>query len=475
MLTGREITSNRPAGGTRLEGHGLGVPACTHKQETRAVTTMLDTPQVKTLRADLTAKAAGIDALANSWKTEGGKLVITTEQHDQYKQAVADAEMVKSLLDDAETAAGLNAHLAEPTGVPAAGWAAANEQRAADREVKTLGDYFTASDQFAAAKGNPRPFIQFTVDRSIADLRAASQFKDVYAGTGGTQTLPGIGRVQELPMRELRLRQHHVRDLFPSGTTNAAVLYGIRETGFTNAARAVPQRENADGTPNSAGAVFGKKPRSSIQLTPVLYNVATIAHLIDAHRNILDDEPRLRDFLNRRMTDGVMLAEDNDILWADGTGESVVGFFNTPGLQTFTGSSADPYTAQIRRAATRVELAEYSATGIIVHPLDWEALELETDNEGRYRLAVSVAVGGEKRVWTMDVIPTTAMTQGQYLLGAFGMGSMFYDRETVNVTVSTENADNYERNVVTFRAESRGALEVFRPESHVAGTFTTPV
>lgn len=437
------------------------------------MTTMLD-PRVKELREALTVKAAEIDEIAHSWKIEtGGKLVITPDQHKQYKAAVGAAEDIKGLLDTAERAAGIKDHLAAPGSVPAAGWAAANTLRA-EGQTKTLGDYFTESDQFTSAKGNPRPFIQFQVDRSIADLRAASQQKDVYAGTGGTVGLPGIGGIQELPMRETRLRQRHVRDLFPVGTTTASVLYGIRETGFTNSARAVAQRENADGTANSAGAVYGKKPRSDISLTPVLYNVATIAHLIDAHRNILDDEPRLRDFLNRRMTDGVFLAEDRDILWADGTGESIVGFFNTPGLQIYTGSSADPLTAQIRRAATRVELAEYAATGVIVHPLDWEALELETDDNGRYRLAVSVAVGGEKRVWTMDVIPTTAMTQGQYLLGAFGMGSMYYDRETVSVTVSTENADNYERNVVTFRAEARGALEVFRPEAHVAGTFTTP-
>lgn len=437
------------------------------------MTTMLN-PRVKELRELLSTKAAEIDQLAHSWKTEnGGKIVISADQHKAYKQAVNDAEGVKELLVDAERAAGINEYLDAPGSVPAAGWAAANTLRA-EGQTKTLGDYFTGSDQFAGAKGNPRPFIQFSVERSIADLRAASEWKDVYAGTGGSVGLPGIGRIQELPMRETRLRQKHVRDLFPVGTTNAAVLYGIRESGFTNAARAVPQRENEDGTPNSAGLVYGKKPRSDIQLTPVLYNVATIAHLIDAHRNILDDEPRLRDFLNRRMTDGVMLAEDRDMLWADGTGESIVGFFNTPGLQVYTGSSADPYTAQVRRAATRVELAEYAATGVIVHPLDWENLELERSTDGHYRLPVSVAAGGEKRVWTMDVIPTTAMTQGQYLLGAFGMGSMYYDRETVSVTVSTENSDNYERNVVTFRAEARGALEVFRPEAHVAGTFTTP-
>jgi hypothetical protein len=431
-------------------------------------------PRVKELRDALQTKAAEIDGLASAWKTEdGGKLVISTDQHKAYKSAVTEAEQIKELLTDAEKAAGLREFMGAPAHTPAAALDAVTSS-SVESEAKTLGDYFLDSDQYRQEKSSPRPYINFTVDRSVFELRAAAQHKDVYAGTGGSVNIGTIGGVQALPMREMRLRQKHVRDLFPSATTTAAVLYGVRETGYTNSARAVPQRENADGTANSSGAVFGLKPRSDIQLTPVIYNVGTIAHVLDAHRNILEDEPRLRDFLNRRMSDGVMLAEDRDILWSDGTGESIVGIFNTPGLQTYTGSNQDEFSAQIRRAATRVELAEYASTGVVLHPLDWEALELEETDTGEYRIAMSVAVGAEKRVWTMDVVSTTAMTQNNYLLGAFGLGAMYYDRETVSVTVSTENKDNYERNVVTFRAESRGALEVMRPESFVAGTFTTP-
>ncbi len=432
--------------------------------------------RVRELRTALQTKAAEIDGLANDWKTEaGGKLVISTEQHKAYKQAVSDAEEIKGLLDTAERAAGINAHLDGAGSTPAAGTDAAHAHRESNfTELKTLGDYFTESEGFKSARGQTRPYIQFSVDRSVFDLRAATQQKDIYAGTGGSVQIPTIGGVQSLPFREQRLRQKHVRDLFPSATTTASVLYGVRETGFTNQARGVPQRENVDGSINPAGPVYGLKPKSDIQLTPVTYNIATIAHVLDAHRNILEDEPRLKDFLNRRMSDGVMLAEDRDILYGDGTGETIVGLFNTPGLQTYVGDSADKYSAQIRRAATRVELAEYVSTGIVLHPLDWESLELEQSTDGHYRLATSVAVGAEKRVWTQDVISSTAISQGQYICGAWGMGAQYYDRERISVTVSTENKDNYERNVITFRAEARGALEVMRPESFVAGTFVTP-
>ena len=441
------------------------------------MTTMLD-PRVKELQGALSKKALEIDEIGKSFVMEDGGVVISPEKRDAYKKALGQAEDIKSLLGDAEKAAELRGFLGEAREVPTAGDDAADAQRKAAEgglELKTLGDYFVEAEGFKHLSKSPNPNMQVRIDRSLFDLYAAGQKKDIYSATGGSVSINTLGQPERLPFRETRLRQAHVRDLFPSASTTAAVLYGVRETGFSNAARAVPERENPDGTINPNGSVFGHKPKSTITLEPVLYQVCTIAHTLDSHKYILDDEPRLRDFLNRRMVDGVMLAEDEDLLNGDGVGESIVGIYNTPGIQTYTGLSSDAYSGQIRRAATRAMLAEYQPNGLVLHPLDWEALELEQTTDGHYRIAVNVAVGGEKRVWSMDIVATTAQTQGQFLVGAFGLGAQFYDRESVNVVVSTENKDNFERNVITFRAEERAALEVPRPESFVLGAFTTPV
>ncbi len=124
---------------------------------------------------------------------------------------------------------------------------------------------------------------------------------------------------------------------------------------------------------------------------------------------------------------------------------------------------------------TKALLAEYEPTGVVLSPNMWENVEVELGSDGQFRIAVAVAVGAEKRVWRMKVVETTAMPDTRYLVGAFGMGAQLYDRESVNVTVSTENADAFERGYVTFRAEERVGLEVPRPESFVCGTWTTPV
>jgi HK97 family phage major capsid protein len=144
---------------------------------------------------------------------------------------------------------------------------------------------------------------------------------------------------------------------------------------------------------------------------------------------------------------------------------------NTEGVQIYPGLTSDRKSAQIRRAATRAILAYFSPTGVVMHPFDWEEIELETDANGQYTVAISVAVGGEKRVWRLNVVDSPAMQQGKSLVGAFGTGAKLYDREAVNIQISTENRDLFERNAYTLRAEERLGLVVDRPESFVVVNF----
>jgi HK97 family phage major capsid protein len=125
----------------------------------------------------------------------------------------------------------------------------------------------------------------------------------------------------------------------------------------------------------------------------------------------------------------------------------------------------------LRRSATRVLLAFYEPTGFVLHPYDWEAIELTKDKQDRYILVTNVAVGAEARVWRQPVIETPAMTQGSWLTGAFGLGAQLYDREEANIRIAEQHADFFIRNAVAILAEERLALATKRPESFVKGTF----
>lgn len=434
--------------------------------------------RVRELKTALRTATDEIDRLAGTWKDEtgNGHYALSREQHKDYLSAVEKADQIKTLIAAEEKAAGIFEYLNAPEGTPAAGAEAAQSQRG---EIKSAATEFMGSEAFMQMKASDfRQGGTFKMDRGIPDLARASQMKDVYSAMGGEVSIPSLGSAQALGFTERTLRPGRVRDLFPSERTQAAMLYGIRETGYTNRARTVPERTAADGvSPATGGAtdVFGLKPKSELTIVPVTYPIATIAHIMYVHRNTLNDEPRLRGILDRDMIDGVKMAEDEQILWGDGVGENLTGLMNTTGVQNYTGLAADPFSSQIRRAATRSILAYFQPTGVVLHPLDWERIELEKDANGAYTVAVSVAVGGEKRVWRLAVTDTPAMVQGRGLVGAFGTGAKLYDREEVNIQISTENRDLFERNAYTLRAEERLGIVVDRPESFVDVTFTTPV
>lgn len=431
--------------------------------------------RITELKAVLATKGQEIEHLANSWKDETGKgqFVLSTKQHTDYVNTINEAEKIREAIAAEEKALGIFEYLDAPARSPEAGQDAAAGHLARG-QVKSVSTEFMESRAYQEMKSQDFQIGgRIKIEHGIPDLSRAG-LKDVYSAMGGTIEIPTLGRAESVGWTERTLRPGRVRDLFPAERTTAAMLYGIRETGYTNRAAVVPQRTAADGGPATGGPtdVFGLKPKSELSIVPQSYPIATIAHIMYVHKNALDDEPRLRGILDRDMIDGVKMAEDEQILWGDGVGDNLTGLMNTPGIQTYTGLASDRASAQVRRAATRAILAYFQPTGVVLHPFDWENIELETDNNGAYTVAVSVAVGGEKRVWRLAVSDTPAMTQGDALVGAFGTGAKLYDREQVNVMVSTENRDLFERNAYTLRAEERLGLVVDRPESFVHLNFT---
>lgn len=438
------------------------------------------------LQTALRDKMAEGDAISASFKIEeksggGTGVVVSPEQRDAFRAALGEAQEIKGLLELEEAREGIKSYIGSPPESSIAAQEAAGEAKAAAAaatEFKSLGQRFLDSEVYAEMKasGSSVTRVPFSVN---ADLRSMS-VKDVFGLSAGLVAgIPGLGSAQQTAMVTRAVRPTRVRDLFPRDTTTASVLYGIRETGFTNAAATVAQRTNIDGTPNPVGSVFGLKPKSNVTIVTVTYPVATIAHLLDVHKTVLDDEPRLRNLLDRDMIDGVAMAEDDQILYGNGVGENITGILNTAGIQSYTqrngtvpaGKPAEKKSAAIRRAATRAALAYYQPTGVVLHPLDWEDIELEEDSQGAFRVAVSVAIGAEKQLWRLSVVDTPAIQEGDFLVGGFGTAAKLYDRELVTVSASTENRDNYERNAITIRGESRLALEVSRPEALVAGSF----
>jgi HK97 family phage major capsid protein len=204
--------------------------------------------------------------------------------------------------------------------------------------------------------------------------------------------------------------------------------------------------------------------------------VRTVGHTIRASEDVLADTPRLQDIINGKMMYGWRLAAEAQILNGLGTNETIRGILATPGIGGYTqrnttSTPTERISDALRKAATLASLANFPANGIVLHPLDWQDVELERDTTGGLIVATNVSIGAEQRLWRMRVVDSPAIAQKTALVGSFGLGATVYDREDASILVSTEDRDNVVRDAVTIRCKGRLALSVENPESFVKVTL----
>lgn len=317
---------------------------------------------------------------------------------------------------------------------------AGGERRA--KAEKSVGERFVESEELkdyvkSGGRGKSR-----TMEVKTITSLGASAGPGIY-----TDRLPGV--IEE-PLRPLT-----IRSLLDQGTTSSNLIEWIRELLFTN---------NADVV--SEGAL---KPESNITYERQDVPVRTIAHWIRATRQVLADFPQLMSLINGRLTYGLKIKEEDEILLGDGTGEHILGLIPqaTP-YNVALNRPADTMIDIIRHAILQVRLAFYPASGIVLTPTDWHTIELTKDNENRYLLAAPSG-RAPPMLWGLPVVESDGMPNGDFLVGAFRMAATLFDREQASVMISTEDGDNFVRNLVTILAEERLALAVSRPAAFVHG------
>jgi HK97 family phage major capsid protein len=432
-----------------------------------------DESRLSELQGALRTKMADNKTIADSFKIEDGIVVVTPEQKSAFDRNMSDIREIKGLIDGLEQMKSVEQWGSEPQGSVSGSFDAGAQFR--PTEAKSLGQMFTDSPEFKSLQGgrNGANMVSpFVLNSSVAN--AGFNVKDVYSalpsGTPGS-----FGTIQRDAMVTPPTRTKRVRDLFPARTTTAAVIEYFRMLGFTTPGTTAVN--NAGPVAERSGSAFAAKPQSSFQFVGEQAPVRTLAHWEAAHRNVLADEPQLRSIIDNELLYGLRLQEDYQILQGDGTGENLKGILETPGIQTYDWSSGantpvvDTKADAIRRAATLALLAYYEPTGVVLNPQDWEDIELTKDSNGQYLIAVSVAMGGEPKLWRVPIVDTPAMPVGQALIGAFGTGAQLYDREQASIRISEQHADFFVRNAIVILAEQRLALAVKRPESFVSVTF----
>jgi HK97 family phage major capsid protein len=317
-----------------------------------------------------------------------------------------------------------------------------------DQSVKSIGEQLTEHDSFASLVKNGRGTARL-------HTRAVTNLTSLTTGTGGVGVAIRPDRVEGVITQPQR--QFTIRDLIMPGRTGSNAIEFVQESGFQNMAAPV--------------AEAALKPQSDLSYSLVTTTVKTIAHWFRASKQVLADIPALQSYINGRAIYGLKYVEETQILAGDGTGQNLLGLIpQATAYDTTRTKTGDTGIDVLSHAITQVRVAEYRASGIVLNPNDWERLSLKKDTTGQY-IWVSVTDGGIARMWRLPVVDTNAMPAGKFMVGAFDIAAQVFDREDAAVEVSTEDQDNFVKNMVTIRAEERLALAVYRPQSFVYGTF----
>lgn len=262
-----------------------------------------------------------------------------------------------------------------------------------------------------------------------------------------------------LPRRRLTIRA-----LLGAGSTGSNLVEYFKEKTFVNNAGMVAETT--------------EKPESEITYELASAPVRTIAHWVPASRQLMDDAPQLQTLVDSSLRYGLALKEEQQFLFGDGQGQNLHGMmpqataFDPTRVDINATAGGDPtkYTRLdvLRDAAGQAAEADLPSSGIILNTRDfWNLLGIK-DGDGNYILPVDTS-----DIWGLPVVYTNAMPVGEFLVGAFETATQIFDRMQPEVLVSSEDRDNFIKNMLTIRGESRLAFAVKRAAALIKGDFNT--
>lgn len=228
-------------------------------------------------------------------------------------------------------------------------------------------------------------------------------------------------------------------------------------------------------TNNAAPVALGAlKPTSVYALERVTAPTTTIAHLSDPIPiQHLEDETSLETFIGFEMLYGLKLAIDDQVLNGDGIDPNLAGVLNTAGIQVQAYDTSVLITT--RKALTKLQLAGIvdqsdgnvpAQVAYVMHPSDWEAIELLTNVDGEYLMREGPVDPAKRQLWGIPVLVTESVAVGAALLGHWSQAKMVA-RGGVSVKWTDAVSDDFSRNQVRFRVEGRFGLGVITPSAFV--------
>jgi HK97 family phage major capsid protein len=276
-----------------------------------------------------------------------------------------------------------------------------------------------------------------------------------------------VAPMQSLGNTQLGVQRTTILDLITPGTTDkTAIPYPVESSlGSINGTAVTSGSMPRVGTT----AEGGTKPRWTPDLTTATAYVSKIAALATIPEEMLNDFSAIQSYVDGRLPYMVDIEAEFQVLYGDGLGTNIRGILSSTGVQTR--AYATDWNTTIKKAITDIRVNSFfEPDGIAMHPYDWETASLEKDLNGQFLAGGPFYAPYGNGVYVerytycgLPVAVTTSVTATRPVVGAWKLGAQYFMREGMRVESTNSNKDDFERNMVTLRAEERLALAVYRP------------
>lgn len=317
---------------------------------------------------------------------------------------------------------------------------------------------YEVKSEFQAFADKKIPSVIFQM-KAVADMTMPVNFST--ARTSIAYNRPGI---IELPKRKV-----HIRQLLTTGGMGAKSTFNyVKEvTGDYLGAPA------GSGPASVAEATL--KPQFDLKLIEAAGNAEWIAGLIRISRNMLDDVEGMTTFLQSRLPELLLRAEDQQLLSGTGTSPQVKGITVAGNFTAPTGSATID-VEQLVQAIAQLEGYDREANGILLNPSDWYNIWLTKSTgsvAGLYNLPSEMIqrVNDQMFIAGVPVFRSTAIAVDKFIVGDWSMGANLILREAPRVEFFREDGINVRENMITVRVEERIAFPVYGDNYFIYGDF----
>jgi len=313
-------------------------------------------------------------------------------------------------------------------------------------EKKTFGQSVMESDAIKSFIGGETNKARVEIKNTILNSGNATSVHDQLAGAVGGA-----------------FRQLTVMPTVMQGSTNSNSIFYSKESSWVNGA---------------ASQVEGNaKAESTLTFEEVNTPVRTIAHLIKVSKQALDDSTFLASYIERRLRHGVNNKVESQIINGDGTGTNLSGWLATGNNTVISPLLTVDFFGLANKLKMAVIANDYEPSYFYANPADWGTAETARRASGDNAfVAASGAVsyvnnGLTPLLWGLPVVLSNNVPEGT-LICKSADADMYASRDGTVVEMFEQDGDNVQKNLVTVRAETRGAELVFTAAAICTGDIT---